>query len=143
MCVDLVQSDSPFGEFAFAHIDLGSDFLFGFVDTRDLCATLRKFGLERLELLARVMRIESSQIGEQCLVTSRFARLPLQRADLSLHFFNHVADAQEICLSGFQLAQRLAFLVFVFCDSSRFFKDRAAIFRTRAQDHVDLALFHH
>src|SRR5438046_4344785 len=48
-----------------------------------------------------------------------------------------------MCFWGFQLAQRLAFLVSVFCDAGRLFENRTAIFRTRAQDHVDLALFHH
>ena len=32
---------------------------------------------------------------------------------------------------------------FVFCNAGRFFKNRAPIFRSRAQHHVDLALFHH
>ena len=79
----------------------------------------------------------------QCLVSSRLARLPLQRADLTFYLLDDVADAQEICLSRFQLAQRLAFLRLVFCDSGRFLENCASILRARTQDHVDLALFHH
>ena len=143
MGVDLVQDASTFGQFAFAHVDLGADFVLRFTDTRYLRARSGKFGFQRLELLSRMMGIQCSEIGEQRLVTSGFARLSLQRANLPLYLFNDVADPQKICLRGFQFTQRLALLVFVFCDSGSFFKDRAAIFRTRAQDHVDLALFHH
>ncbi len=79
----------------------------------------------------------------QCLVTPRFASLALQGTDLTFYFLNDVANAQEICLGRFQLAQRLAFLRLVFCDSGCFLKHSASIFRTRTQDHIDLALFHH
>ena len=90
-----------------------------------------------------MMRIERSQIGEQRLITSRLAGLALQRPDLPLYLFDDVTDAQKVCLGRFQLAQCLALVRFVFCDAGRFFKNRAPIFRSRAQDHVDFALFHH
>ena len=50
---------------------------------------------------------------------------------------------KKVRFGRFQFAQRLALLRFVFCDAGRFFENRAPIFRTRAQDQVDLALFHH
>src|SRR5438552_11578454 len=89
------------------------------------------------------MRIKDTEVVMQRLVTPRLARLPLQRTDLAFYFFNDVADAQEICIGRFQLAQRLAFLRLVFCDSCRFLKNYASVLGARAQDHIDLALFHH
>ena len=62
---------------------------------------------------------------------------------MTLYLFDDVADTQEICLGGFQLAECFAFLRLVFCDSSRFLENCATIFRARTQDHVDLALLHH
>src|SRR6266700_7490748 len=88
------------------------------------------------------MRIKDTEVVVQRLVTPRFARLPLQRTDLAFYFLNDVADAQEICLGRFQLAQRLAFLRLVLCDSCRFFKNYASIFGARVQDYIDIALFH-
>src|SRR5438093_10091100 len=79
----------------------------------------------------------------QRLISPRFARLSLQRTDLALYLFDDVTNAQEIRLGGFQLAECLALLRLVLCDSSRFLEHCASIFRTRAQDHVDLALLHH
>ena len=90
-----------------------------------------------------MMGIEYAKVRVQCLVAPRLARLSLQRADLALYFLDNVTDAQKICLGRFELAQRVAFLRFIFCNPGRFFKNRAAIFWTRAQDHVDLTLFHH
>src|SRR5205809_6736817 len=98
---------------------------------------------EDLELLPRMMGVKNAKIVMQRLVTPRFARLPLQGTDLTFYFLNDVANAQEICLGRFQLAQRLAFLRLVFCDSCRFFKNYASVFGARAQNHIDLALFHH
>ena len=59
---------------------------------------------EHLELLARIMRIKDAKIVVQCLVTPCFARLALQRTDLTFYFLNDVANAQEICIGRFQLA---------------------------------------
>ena len=57
--------------------------------------------------------------------------------------FDDVTDAQKVRFRRFQFAQRFAFLRFVFGNTGRFFKNRAAIFRSRAEDHVDFALLHH
>src|SRR4029077_3878519 len=114
-----------------------------FGETRDFFTASGELGLESIKLLARMMRLEHAQIRMQRLVSPRFACLPLQGADLALYLFDNVTNAQEICLSGFQLAQCLALLRLIFCDSSRFLENCAPIFRTRTQDHVDFALLHH
>ena len=62
---------------------------------------------------------------------------------MPLHFLDHVANAETICFGRFQFAQCFTFLRLVFRDAGGFFKNRAPIFRARAQDHVDLALLHH
>ncbi len=89
------------------------------------------------------MRVQDAKVGVQRLVTPRFSGLTLERTDLALHFFDHVADAKKIRFGGFQFAQRLPLLRFVFRNAGGFFKNGATIFRPRAQDHVDLALLHH
>src|SRR5215831_3224005 len=78
----------------------------------------------------------------QCLIAPRFARLTLQRTDLTLHFLDDVADAQEIRFGRFEFAQRFFFLRLVFGDPSRFLENTAAIFWSRTQDQVDLSLLH-
>src|SRR5438477_297756 len=45
------------------------------------------------------MRFEHAQVCVQRLITSRFAGLALERADLALHFFDDVADAQSVKVS--------------------------------------------
>ena len=49
---------------------------------------------------------------------------------------------KQIRFRRFQLAQRFSLLRFVFGDPGGFFENRAPIFRTRAQDQIDLALLH-
>ena len=78
----------------------------------------------------------------QCLIAPRLARLPLQRTDLTLHFFDDVADAQQIRFGRFEFAQRFLFLRLEFRDPGRFLENTAAIFGSRTQDQVDLALLH-
>ena len=90
-----------------------------------------------------MVRIEDLQIREQRLISPRLAGLTLQRTDLALDLFDDVTDAQKIRFRRFEFAQRFALLRFVFCNSGRFFKNGAAIFRTRAEDQIDLALLHH
>ena len=105
--------------------------------------TADEISFESIKLFACVMSFNHAKIRMQRLISPRFARLSLQRTDLALYLFDDVTNAQEICLGGFQLAECLALLRLVLCDSSRFLEHCASIFRTRAQDHVDLALFHH
>ena len=102
-----------------------------------------EIALQRSKLFARLMGFEHPQVGVQSLVAASFACLSLQRTDLTFYLFDDVANTQKICLGGFQLAECFALLRLVFCDSGRFLENCAAIFRTRTQDHVDLALLHH
>ena len=62
---------------------------------------------------------------------------------MTFHLFNHIPDAQEICFRGFELPKCFAFLRLVFRDAGCFLKNRAPIFRSRTQNHVDFALLHH
>src|SRR5205085_11071637 len=89
-----------------------------------------------------MMGIENLKICQQRLIATGFARLALERTDLALHFLYDVADPEKIRLGRLEFAQRLALLRFVFRDSCSFLKNRAAIFRTRAQNQIDLALLH-
>ena len=141
--VDLIQSAPFFGQFGLATIDLAPRGLFRRCNLFDVSPAMREIRLQRGQLFFRVMRFEHAQVGVQSLITSGFPGLTLQRADLPLHFFDHVPDAEQIRFGRFQFAQRLALLRFIFGDAGRFFENRATIFRPRAQDHVDLALLHH
>ena len=89
-----------------------------------------------------MMGVEHLKIGQQGLISPRLPRLPLERADLPFHFLNDVANAKEIRFGRFQLAERFAFLRFVLCDAGSFFEDGTSIFRTRAENQIDLALLH-
>ena len=117
--------------------------MLGFGETPDFFLAGVEISFERVELFAGIMRFKHAEVRMQRLVAPRFACLPLQRTDLTLYLFDDVADAQQIRFCSFQFAQRFALLRFVFCDSGRFLKNCAPIFRPRAQDHVDLALLHH
>ncbi len=86
--------------------------------------------------------VEDLEVGHQGLVAARFSGLALERSDLPLHFLDDVANAQKVRVGRLQFAERFAFLAAVFGDAGGFFKDRAAIFRARAQDQIDLALLH-
>ena len=141
--VDLVQHSPFFCDGIFAVVDLHARRVLGFGEMLDLFVASAEISFERIELLARIMRLQHAQVRMQRLVSPRFACLSLQRTNLSLYLFDDVANAQEIRFRRFQFAQRFALLRFVFCDSGRFLKNCAPIFRPRAQDHVDLALLHH
>ena len=89
-----------------------------------------------------MVRVEHLQVGHQRLITPRLAGLALQRADLALHLFDDVADAEEVGFGRLELAHRLLLLALVFRDAGGFFENGAPIFRARAEDEVDLALLH-
>ena len=106
-----------------------------------------RFGLGLLAaelgvLLVREMRVEQAGVFEQGLITPCFGGLTLQGAHLALHFGDDVGDAQQIGLGVFEFAQRFPLLRFELGDAGGFFEHRAAVFRLRAEKHVDLALRH-
>ena len=76
------------------------------------------------------------------MVAARFAGLALERADLALDLAHDVADSNEVGLGVFEFAQGFLFLRLELGDAGRLLKHRAPVFRTAAQDQVDLALFH-
>ena len=108
--VDLVQRAPLFSQFAFVAIDLAPGRLFRGRNLFNVCPAASEIGVERSELFFRMMRLKHAQVGVQCLITSRFAGLALQRADLALHFFDDVADAEKVCFGRFQFAERFFLL---------------------------------
>src|ERR1700722_12191443 len=106
-------------------------------------ARVSELSFERVELFTRMVRVENAKIGVQGLITPRLSSLTLERTDLALYFFDHVANTKKIGFRCFQLAQRLALLRLVLGNSGRFLKHCAPVFRARAQKHIDFALFHH
>ena len=142
LAVNLIQAAAFLRELVFARLDFLVRATFRFHQARHFRVATLGFGLEFIKLVARMVRIENLKIGQQRLIAARFARLALERPDLALHFLYDVADPEKIRFGRFQFAQRLALLRFVLRDSGRFFKNGAAIFRTRAQNQIDLALLH-
>ena len=108
--VDLVQRPAFLSQFAFLAIDLAPGCLFRGRNLFNVSPAASEIGVERSELFFRVMRLKHAQVGVQCLITSRFAGLALQRADLPLHLFDDVADAKQICLGCFEFAQSFLLL---------------------------------
>src|SRR6266576_2303837 len=102
--IDLFQSVALLGQLVFVRFDFGASQIFRFAEARNLSLAMGEIRFELLELLARIMRIKDAKIVVQCLVTPCFARLALQRTDLTFYFLNDVANAQEICIGRFQLA---------------------------------------
>src|SRR6266436_865827 len=129
--VELVQVSTLFGEGIFAAVDLRARRSLACAETLDFLAASGQFAFQRIQLFARVMCFEHAQVSMQCLIAARFPCLSLQRADLTLYLFDDVANTQEVCLSGLQLAECFALLRLVFCDSGRLLENRAPIFRTR------------
>ena len=140
--VDFLELAALGRDFVFVFLDLAFGGSLLFVVTPRGRARLFQLRLERIELGARMMRVEHLEIGQQRLVAARLPRLPLERTDLAFDFLDDVAQAQQICLRRLELAHGLAFLPFVFGDPGGFFEDRAPIFRTRTEDLVDPALLH-
>jgi len=66
----------------------------------------------------------------------------LKRTDLAFHLANEVADAQEILLSRFEFAQRLAFLRFELGDACGFFENHPAILGFTGKNLRDVPLSH-
>ena len=131
----------------------GGDFLFlrgdAGVERFLLLARAVDFDLQRgdaggvgVELVAREFGLELGQLIERGLVAAGLAGLALERADLPLHFADDVGEADEVGLGVLQLAQRFLFLALEFRDAGGFLENRTAIFRTRREDRVDLALLH-
>ena len=88
------------------------------------------------------MRVEDPQILKHGLISPRLGCLPLQRPNLSLHFFDDVLNPYQVRLAELQLSERFFFLRLEFRDSGGFFKNGAPILRAIAQNLVDLALLH-
>src|SRR3954471_17975682 len=100
---------------------------------------LDRFG--ELPVLAREQHLfPAPQFVAQPLVAPRLAGLALQRAALLFDFENDVVDAGEILLRRFELQLRGAPPRLVLRDPSGLFDQLAAVGRTRAEDHPDLAL---
>ena len=73
---------------------------------------LRNLGVQHVELMPRKLRVEMLQFVRNLFVAARLAGLPLERADLPLHFADQVRDAQKILLGVFEFAERFLFLAF-------------------------------
>ena len=140
--VDFLELAALRRDFVFVLLDLAFGRFLLLVEAPRRLTRLLEFSLERIELSARMMRVEHLQIGQQRLVAPRFARLPLERADLAFDLLDDVAEPQQVCFRRLELAQRLALLPFVFRDPGGFFENGAPIFRTRAEDLIDPALLH-
>ena len=93
-------------------------------------------------LTANKVEFEDLEVVGECLVAAGFAGLALQGSDLALHFAHDVVDADKIRFGVFELAQGFAFLRLELGDAGGLFEHGATIFRTTAQDQVDLALLH-
>ena len=77
------------------------------------------------------------------LVLAGLLSLALQAVQAALDLGDHVVQAREVGLGGFDLPKRLFFTGFVFCDACGFFDQKAALFRLRVHDLADLALLDH
>ena len=77
----------------------------------------------------------------ELLVPLGLVRLALERVPLPLDLDDHVADAQEILLGGFQLARRGSALGLVFHDPGRFLDQDAPLGRPGVHNAADAALF--
>ncbi len=95
-----------------------------------------------VELVPPETVFQRGQFVEARLVAARLARLPLQRADLPFHLADDVGEADQVGLGVFEFAQGLLFLALVLRDPGGFLENRAAVFGTRRENLVDLALFH-
>ena len=86
--------------------------------------------------------LQRAQFGDEITVTARGLRLPLERTQLPADFAQEVLHTQEArfgCLEA-TLGLLLAFAELE--NTGRLFDDRAAIFRTRVEDGIDLTLAH-
>src|SRR5438045_330005 len=93
---DVLDRAPSSGQSVLAVVDLVADVPLRARDVFDFFATAGEISGKRTELLFRVVCLEHAQIGMERLVTARFARLALERADLALYFFDHIADAQHV-----------------------------------------------
>ena len=108
----------------------------------DLGAGVAQVGIERGPLGVAEVRFQQRQIAVERLVATGLCRLALEAAELAADFGEDVAEALEIGIGGFELAQRVAALGLVFCDARRFFENRAPVLGAGRQNRVNLALLH-
>ena len=80
------------------------------------------------------------QFGLNLLKPPRLGGLPLQGANLPLHFLNRVGDAQQVLLGVLQLAQRFLLLRFEFRDPRRLLENHPPVFRLARQNLRDVPL---
>ena len=108
---------------------------------------LAGFALGRRRLLARLgiadreqQRLEAADLGRDVLVARGLAALLLEAVDLGVDLAQHVVDAQEIVLGGFQPQLRLVTAGVQPGDAGRVLEDAAARLRLCRDDLADLAL---
>ncbi len=98
--------------------------------------------LRQVKLIPRQLRVQVLQLVHQLLVTPRLARLPLQRAYLTLHLADQVLKPRQVLLRVIQLAQCLLLLLFKLGDARRLLEDHPPLLRRAVDDARDLPLRH-
>ena len=113
----------------------------------DRVEVLAGLALGRRRLLARLgiadreqQRLEAADLGRDVLVARGLAALLLEAVDLGVDLAQHVVDAQEIVLGGFEPQLRLVTAGVQPGDAGRVLEDAAARLRLCRDDLADLAL---
>ena len=138
----LAQAQAVAGDGGFAFLQSGRGFIPAGLERSELLVQVALQLGDLIVLAADEIEFENFEVVGERLVAARFAGLALERANLALHLAHDVVDAHKIRFGVFEFAQGFLLLRFELGDAGRLFEDRTAIFRTTAQDQVDLALLH-
>ncbi len=105
-----------------------------------LCGDSLRFGFQFAGLAGKHLANDGAHLLANFRVTTRFGRLPLQRAQLLLDFHDNVINAREIKLGRLQLGFGQPFFCFEFRYARGFFDDCAALHRLGGKNLTDAAL---
>ena len=97
---------------------------------------------ERTQLTARQVEAEGTKFGDEPVVAAGRFGLALEGAKLPTHLALKVLEPQEVLLARFEPALRALAAAAEFEHAGRLFDDHAAVFRTRLEHGVELALAH-
>ena len=86
------------------------------------------------------MQANRVELGDQTVVAARRVGLAFERAQLAAHFAQQIAEAQQVAFGRFEAALGLLLALAELQDARGLFDDRPAIFGTRVQHRVELAL---
>ena len=128
-------------ELGFARGEVGLRLLGDAAEALDLVGFDHDPAAKLEPLVRRLVELEIFELATIRDEALRFRGLPLQRCDAAFELADDVADAQQVLLGQLHFPFGLLLPALELGDAGRFLDEEAPVFRLRADDEPDLALF--